>query len=147
MPLDDAELEGEPLAVFVLGVAGRERRAVASRALEAGLGALAQFGRLVDRAPSSPTEKRGRIGCCVRGRKAQRCGDLDGRGERLRQIGEQRRHLGAALEAVLGRELAAVGLGDQPAFGDADQRVVRLVVVARRRKTARWWRPAERPCA
>jgi hypothetical protein len=31
---------------------------------------------------------------------------------------------------VLGGELAAVGLGDHPAFGDADQRVVRFVVLA-----------------
>ena len=61
-------------------------------------------------------------------------GDLDRVGERLRQIGEQRAHFGAALEAVLGVELAAVGFGEQPAFGDADQRVMRLVVGGARAK-------------
>ena len=56
--------------------------------------------------------------------------DLDRVGERLGQIGEQRRHLGAGLEVMLGRELAPVGLGQQAAFGDADQRVMRLVILA-----------------
>ena len=56
-------------------------------------------------------------------------GDLDGVVDRLRNVGKQRRHLGARLEAMVGRELAAVGLGDQPAAGDAEQRVMRLVVV------------------
>ena len=31
---------------------------------------------------------------------------------------------------MLGRELAAIGLGDQAALGDADQRIMRLVVLA-----------------
>ena len=44
------------------------------------------------------------------------------------------RHFEPRLEAVLGRELAPVGLGHQPALGDAHQRVVRLVVLARREK-------------
>ncbi len=56
-------------------------------------------------------------------------GDLDGGGKRLRQIGKQRGHFGARLEAVLGVELAAVALGQQAAFGDADQRVVRFVIL------------------
>ena len=45
--------------------------------------------------------------------------DLDGRGQGLRQIGEQRRHFGAGLEAVLHRQLPPLGVGDQLAFGDA----------------------------
>ena len=55
-------------------------------------------------------------------------GDLDGGGDRFRQIGKQRDHFGAALEAMLGIELAAVGFGQQPAFRDADQRIMRFVV-------------------
>ena len=33
---------------------------------------------------------------------------------------------------MIGRELIAIGLGDQPAAGDAQQRVVRLVIVGAR---------------
>ena len=56
-------------------------------------------------------------------------GDFDRVGERLRQIGEQFAHFRAALEAVLGIELAAVGFRDHAPFRDADQRVMRLVVL------------------
>ena len=66
--------------------------------------------------------------------KGAALGDLDGRRERLGQIGEQCRHFRAGLEAVLRRQLAALAVGDQPAFGDAEQRVVRLVVVTRGEK-------------
>ena len=78
-------------------------------------------------APGS--EKRGRIGLRDTGRIRAALGDLDGRGERLRQIGEQRHHLGAGLEAVLDGELAPVGLAEHAPLGDAEQRVVGLVVV------------------
>ena len=98
------------------------------------LGLAAQFRRLVARrllrvASPAPTVKRGRIGLRVSGRKAQRSRDLDGGGQRLRQIGEQHRHLRARLEAMIGGQVRAVGLGDQPPFGDAEQRVMRLVIV------------------
>ena len=56
-------------------------------------------------------------------------GDLDRRGQRLRNVGEQHRHFGAGLEAMIRRELLAIGLGDQPAAGDAQQRVMGLVIV------------------
>ena len=56
---------------------------------------------------------------------------LDRCRQRLGQIGEQGGHFGAGLEAVLGRELAALAVGDQAAFGDAQQRIVRLVILAR----------------
>ena len=76
----------------------------------------------------SPTEKRGRIGRWVCGRKAQRSAISTVLPKRLRQIGEQRDHLGAALEAVLGIELAAVAFGEHAPFRDADQRVMRFMV-------------------
>ena len=98
-------------------------------ALEARLGARAQLGRLVDRRAVADREARQDRLCGARPERAA-LGDLDRRGERLRQVGEQRGHLGAALEIVLGGELAAVGLGDHAALGDADQRVVGLVVLA-----------------
>ena len=71
----------------------------------------AQFGGFVERGAVADRESRqDRLARLRPERAALR--DLDRRGERLRQVGEQRRHLGAGLEAVLGRELAALGLGD-----------------------------------
>ena len=57
-------------------------------------------------------------------------GDLDAGLGRLRQVGEQLDHFGAGLEPVLGRETAAVGRRQEGALGDAEQRVMRLVVGA-----------------
>ncbi len=122
---DDAELEVEPLAVFGFGVAGRDAGA-GEPALEAGLRALAQFGRLVDHAVADRKARQDRRPG-VRAEGAT-LGDLDGVGDRLRQIGEQFAHFGAALEAVLGVELAAVGLRQHAPFRDADQRVVGFVI-------------------
>ena len=144
MLLDDAELEGEPLVILLGRVAGRERMP-REPPLQAGARRLPQLFGFVDAAWRRASSQRRRFACRtvrsaagsaprVRGRKAQRSRDLDGRRERLGQIGEQRRHFGAGLEAVLRRELAAVAVGDQPAFGDAEQRIVRLVVVARGEK-------------
>ena len=58
-------------------------------------------------------------GLALAARAGATLGDLHGRGQRLRQVGEQLRHLGAALEAMLRSELAAVAVGYQLAFGDA----------------------------
>ena len=46
--------------------------------------------------------------------------------DRLRQVGEQRAHLGRAFESVLGREPTAIGLADIGALGNAEQRIVSL---------------------
>ena len=56
-------------------------------------------------------------------------GDLDGVVQGLRQVGEQLRHLVGGLEVVLARQPAPLVLDDIGALGDADQRIVRLVVV------------------
>ena len=56
-------------------------------------------------------------------------GDLDCRGERFRQIGKQFAHFGAGLEAMLRRHAPAVGLANHAALRDADQRIVRFVIV------------------
>ena len=50
---------------------------------------------------------------------------------RFGQVGKQRQHFRARLEPMFGRELAAVAIADQRAFGDAEQRVMRFVVGAR----------------
>ena len=57
--------------------------------------------------------------------------DFDGTGQRFRQIREQRCHLGAGLEPVLRRELPALAVGDQFALGDAKQRIVGFIILAR----------------
>ena len=70
--------------------------ALASRRVEARFGALAQFGRLVDRA-AALADRKARQDRLVRVRaEGAALGDLDGGGERLRQIGKQRDHFGAA---------------------------------------------------
>ena len=143
--LDDAELEGEPLAV-ILGGLPRRQRVLRQPALEPGQSGAAQLLRFVQRfvcfAYLLGREGFGRpprfaYGGKTRQDRRQRARperaalrDLDACRQRLRQIGEQRRHLGAALEAVLRRELAAIGVGDEPALGDAKKRVVRLVILS-----------------
>ncbi len=124
---DDAELEFEPLAVFIDAVAfGDAGGGEPSR--EASLGALAQFVGFVDHA-AALADRKARQDRLLHGRaEGAALGDLDGIGERFRQIGEQLAHFGAGLEAMLGVELAAVGLRDEAAFGDADQRVMGFVV-------------------
>src|SRR6202030_1183099 len=98
-----AELEIEPLVIFLLGVT--MRGAVTRQArLEAGERRLPQRLRLIGFAGGEARQDRRRGARPVQAT----LGDLDRRGDRLRQIGEQRRHLGAALEAVLRRELLAV---------------------------------------
>ncbi len=47
----------------------------------------------------------------------------------LRQVGEQRAHVGSGLEPVFGRDAAALLFGQRAALGDAQQGVVRLVHV------------------
>ncbi len=59
-------------------------------------------------------------------------GDLDAGLDRLRQVGEEVDHFGAGLEAVLGGEPPPLGGREQGALGDAEKRVVRLVVGAGR---------------
>ena len=54
-------------------------------------------------------------------------GDLDRVGDGLRKVGEQRAHLGRALEEVLRRQPAAVWCRRRCRPGDAEQRVVGLV--------------------
>ena len=128
-PGDHLELERQPVAIVLLGLAvgNPVRRDAAGEAL---LGARVQLGVLVDLAGAGGELRQDRL-AHDRPERAT-LGDLDGGGERLRQVGEQPGHLGAGLEAVFGGELPPSGLGDQPALGDADQRVMGLVVVGGR---------------
>ena len=75
--------------------------------------------------------KGGRIGCALQRPVSAAARDLDGVLERLGQIGEQRRHLRAGLEVMLGAQPAALVDGDIAPFGDADQRVMRFEILLR----------------
>ena len=116
-PLDDAELEIEPLAVVLGSAAGREP-VHGDAAVETRRRLPAQLRRLVDRrmvradreARQDRRQRPRPVGAAPR--------NLDRGSERFRQVGKQRRHFGAGLEPVLGGELAAVGVGDQPSLGD-----------------------------
>ena len=63
------------------------------------------------------------------GRKAQRLAISMRVVERLGEVGEHLRHRVGALEVVLARDAAAVVLDHVAPAGDAQQRIVRLVVV------------------
>ncbi len=125
---DDADLEGEPFAIGLRRLA-RGNAVRGDTLLQTLLGLAAHFLRLGagPLAGVGGEARQDRLAHRWAERAAPR--DLDGRGQRLRQIGEQHRHLGARLEAVICRQLAAVGFGDQAAFGDRQQRVMGLVVV------------------
>ena len=123
---DDIELEGEALFVILMRASGRE--AVRGEAGGEALARLApELMLLVERGP-------------VRHRKARQNGfsrqrpigaphrDLDAGLCRLREIGEEFRHLRARLEPVLGRQAPALVGRNHGALGDAEQRVMRLVV-------------------
>ena len=125
--LDDAELEFQPLAVLVLGVAlGEPLRG--EPAGEALLGLPAQFGGLVDLAVRRrPRSAAGSACASSAGRRSAR------RSRPWRPSPPANRQtiqaFPARLEAMLDRELAPVALREQAALGDADQRVVRFVVL------------------
>ncbi len=130
-PRDDVELERQPRAIGFLGLALRQAVDLETVG-QPFLGLPAQFGgfrALGVRRQCPPTVNRGRIGLRVRGRNAQRSAISIGGGQRLRQIGEQHRHFGAGLETVVGGQLLAIGFGDQASAGDAEQRVMGLVIV------------------
>ena len=127
---DHAKLEGKPLAVVLFGLPRRYAmgghpkrkpllRPHAQRAVfverPAAFGGKARQDRLRRARPETAALR-----------------DLHRRGERLRQIGEQLRHFGAGLEPVFRSEMAALSLREQPALGDAEKRVMRLVVVGAR---------------
>ena len=55
--------------------------------------------------------------------------NLDGRLERVGQVAKQLGHLGPGLEGVARGQAPALVVGDEPTFGDGQQRVVRLVIL------------------
>ena len=144
-PLDDVELEGEPVVGSPCPGPARRHPVQRDAALQPGLAPAARSSAASSTlAPCSPTEKRGRIGARVRGRNAQRCAISTVEASASGRSANSVDHLGAGLEAVLRRE---TGGGRFPPGS-----VPRRCRSARRaprsprgwRKTARWWRPAAR---
>ena len=129
-PGDDVDFERQPRAVVLFG--GALRKAVHPEPVgQAFLGLTAQLRRfLADRIGAAGADRKARQDRLARHRPERTTlGDLDGGSQRFRNVGKQDRHFGAGLEAVVGRQLFAIGLGDQAAAGDTQQRIVRLVIV------------------
>ena len=132
---DHADLEREAPLV-VLRREARRRRAGRQPRREAGLGLRGQLRGLepqqllLARARRGGDEARQDRLAPPRPEGAA-LGDLDGVRQGLRQVGEQLRHLLRGLEEMLARQAPPVVLRDVVAAGDAQQRVVRLVVVGR----------------
>jgi hypothetical protein len=119
---DHPDLPLEPLLV-VLG-----RRGVGLALGYAGLQPLARLvGQLVGlRAPALGREARQERIALV-DHEGAAPGDIEGVVAGLRQVGEQRAHVGGRLEPVLGGDPAPLVLADEGAVGDAEQRIVRPV--------------------
>ena len=111
---------------------GQARRRTVRREalLEPLLGLPAQLPGLVERVAFGGAGKARQEGLC--GADAERAAhrDLDRRLHGVRQIAKQLGHLRPGLEMVLGRQAAPVLVADEASFGDGEERVVSLVVVA-----------------
>ena len=127
-PRDHADLEIKPFPVFVDRMAGGHASGLQAP-LKPVFRALAQFARLVERFAVF-ADREARQDRLVRPRsKRAALRDLDRRGECLGQVGKQFDHLRAAFEAVFGGQLPPVTFRQQPPFGDADQRILRFVIL------------------
>ncbi len=132
--VDDVDLERETLVIFLLRHARRDAVQIDARPQPL-FGLAAQFGGLFARRIT------GIVGADGKARQQRLAGqrtigtalgDLECRGQRFGNIGEQHRHFGPGLEAMIRRQLVAIGLGDQPAAGDAQQRVMGFIIVGGR---------------
>ena len=132
MPVDHLELVVQALAIGPGGVGLLLRRQ--ARLVDLGRRRASRPASALARSSSTSLRpaavgKAGRIGARLGTMKAQRLAIARRVVDRLGQVGEQLDHLGRALEAVLGRQPAALGLRDLGAVGDAQQDVVRLVLL------------------
>ena len=123
---DDVEFEREAAVVVFAGMTLREAEMGEPR-LEPLARLPAEFLDLVHRFAARRREMRqDRLAGQRPVGAAHR--NLDARLQRLGQVGEERDHLGAGLETVLGREPPALLRRDERPLGDAEEGVVRLVV-------------------
>ena len=131
--LDDGELEIEPLAILLDRIAGSGSMRRQPR-VEPFMGLAAQFvglglqRHLIVGDIAAGKARQDRVAVLGIVGAAQR--DLDGVVDRFRQIGEQPCHIGLAAQEIVRCQPAAVVGGDDRAFGNGDQRVMRVIVVA-----------------
>ncbi len=133
---DDVEFEGKPLLIILRGHSRCEtvnlqpsRQALLR--LPAQLGSLRACGI---RSVGARSHREHRQNGFARHRpEGAALGDLDGRGEGFRNVGKQHRHFRPRLETMVWRQLLAIGLGDEPAAGDTEQRIMRLVIIGGRK--------------
>ena len=123
---DDADFEIEPRGILLF--ADVRRAAVHEEPFLQPLNRLtAQFRALI---AVARVARQDRLGDARAERAAPR--DLDRVLHRFRQVRKQRDHFRARLETMLDRHLPPLAVGDEPPFGDRQQRVMRLVIAARR---------------
>ena len=129
---DDVDLERQPRVIILFGLA-LGKAVDLEPVVEPLLRLAAQFGGLVafrTCGAGAGADREARQDRLARGRAERAAlGDLDRGGQRFRNIGEQHRHFRAGLEAMIRGQLIAVGFGDETSAGDAQQRVVRFVIV------------------
>ena len=130
---DDIELEGEPLGIG-RSVKARRHAVLGDAFLEPGFRLAPELGRfgLAESSRGFPAgEERREDRLALQWPVSATARDLDGVVQRLGQIGEQRPHLRAGLEVMLGAQAAPLVDGDIASLGDADQRVMRLEILLR----------------
>ena len=132
--LDDAELEFEPLAILLDRVARcrsvqRKSGVQPLARLPGEFGRLCLFGRILVQGVAAGEARQDRA-AVLRIVGTAQC-DLDRVVDRFRQVGEQLCHVGLAAQEIVRRQPAPVIDGNDRAFGDGDQRVMRLIIVAR----------------
>ena len=142
MPLDDVELEGQPLAIVLARAAGRgamRRRDALEPAPRCARSSSASSAAVVAVADREARQDR-----LARLRPE---GAALARSRRVEASASGRSANSAAISARVLNRCSGVSWrrsvsARHAAFGDADQRVMRLVIVAARQRTARWSRPA-----
>ncbi len=129
-PGDDVEFEGEALFVILFASGAQMFRDGGEAADEPRFGLRFQLGGFSrSRVLRAWNEARQDRLARTRPERAA-LGDLDRVLNRLRQIGEQRRHFALRLEVMIGREATPVVFGDVAPFRDAQKRVVRVENIA-----------------
>ncbi len=132
--LDDAQFEFQPLAVILLFVTCRHAKLGEAHVeplfrLPAKLQRLGAFGLFRIGGGAGEARQDRLAGLQNEGAASS---DLDRILQRFRQIGEELFHLRAALQVVIRGESETAVVGDNGVVGDRHQRVVGIIIVARR---------------
>ena len=131
--LDDADLELQPFAILLLGKTSVQA-ALGETPSEAIAGLQGQFlglghfsGFCIGHIGAGETWQDGLAVLRVIGAALR---DLNRVVDRFRQVGEQPRHVGLALQIIVWRQPPALVRRDHRTLGDGDQRVMRFEILA-----------------